>query len=703
MNKAIRYLNLFGGIRFVRLSIVFVIACALATGALIINDSIPGPMIQADEGSYLANAAAIAGFFNDMAGSYHAGYSLLIAPAFLVSQGPEAVWFTVKIINAFLLFTLFLALYWVSGMLKLEVSLWLRLSAVCAVSLYPMWIVMSGYAFSQIAMVPAFVIAFGILLSALAGKRWCWWVLGPLAGFLYWIHPTGIVAGVAASIGAVSYGIYRRDYIDTFLVPISFILIVLGYRYGFTPWLHDRMLSSGGGAHLHYPDSLGLLKILGSWVGLCEVASRLSGHFFYLTIGSVGFFWLGFYSLVKDSWFRCTTMKCDDQMKYRIVALFSMITVFGVVGLSALLFSSGAASRLDHWMYGRYVEPFITPIILVGLLSNSYKWLFWTVPMVFIFGLVLWLGIGPFTHVARMNIPAFWQGFYLEDQGVLAWAASGAILIIVVAFAPRYLGILLVTCLFIFASYLQINWHVHSANNMSYRLVAANVIRDLFPRGTCVGFDHSGIDSYTKHVYWFDYALTLYDYDLQRMSYDRWLENCDGPLLTYDFNYLDIGNRVFPMMVSPRNGPTVLVKGSALREKMFYPIVIEERPSTLPFILKSGWYNLEKKHVWSASIASLLLPIPNNCISASCRAVITASVFGASSSVTRVVRVKASQTFELQVQTSDRIEIEIPIDSAKIAQTIILEIPDADSPSRLWGTSDQRVLGLAIFKVELRR
>ena len=662
MNEIIHHLNIFRSTRDVYLFIAFFFACALSLVVLVANNPVPGPMIQADEGSHLANAAAIAGFFNDMASSYHAGYSILIAPAFFISQGSDEIWFAVKVINASLFFILFMALYWVSYLIKPDISPWFRLSAVGTVSLYPMWVVMSGYAFSQIAMAPAFVIVFGILLSALAGKKWCWWALGPLAGFLYWIHPTGIVAGIAASIVAVFYGIYRRNYFSMFLVPLSFFLMILGYRYGFSPWLQNRMLSSGLSVSLHYPESLQLLKVLGSWAGLHEITTRLNGHLFYLTIGTIGIFWLGFYSLIRDSWFLSEFAERGDQIKLRFVTFFSVITVFGVLILSVLLFSSSPdANRLDHWMYGRYVEAFIAPILLIGLVNKSYKFLLWTIPAVFIFGLVLWIGIEPYTHVAKMNISAFWQDFYLQEKGIFSWIVSGAILIFFAALMPRKLATLLFICIFVFASYLQICWHVNSANNISYRLVAANDIKSLFPHGTCVGFDHSKIDSYNKSVYRFDYSFVLYNYGLQRMSYDHWWNNCDGPLFTYDFNHPEVGNQAFPVTISPRKGPIALIKKSALREGMFYPIIIEERHNILPLILKNGWHDLEQRHVWSGPVATLLLPSPYDCISEKCRAVITASVFGASPTTPHRVHVKANATFELEVKTSGRIEIEVPI------------------------------------------
>src|SRR5687768_16777211 len=49
-------------------------------------------LVVRDEGGYLANAAAFAGFAFDGANSYHAGYSLLILPAFLLFENPTAIY-----------------------------------------------------------------------------------------------------------------------------------------------------------------------------------------------------------------------------------------------------------------------------------------------------------------------------------------------------------------------------------------------------------------------------------------------------------------------------------------------------------------------------------------------------------------------------------------------------------------------------------
>src|SRR5690606_388518 len=75
------------------------------------NLSVRGPVIQADEGSYLANAAALAGFENDFASSYSAGYSLLISPVFFSGAQPSTIWIAVKAINAGIYFLLALGVF----------------------------------------------------------------------------------------------------------------------------------------------------------------------------------------------------------------------------------------------------------------------------------------------------------------------------------------------------------------------------------------------------------------------------------------------------------------------------------------------------------------------------------------------------------------------------------------------------------------
>ena len=174
------------------------------------NLSIAGPMIQADEGSYLANAAALAGFPNDLAGSYSAGYSLLLVPAYWFASTPEGVWAGVKVINAALFFISVACLWFTAKILSPNSSKMHLAGAVALVSLYPMWVVLAGYSFAQIAFVPFFLIVFIVLSKAIENSWPTWFFLGIAAGFLYWIHPTAVAVLIALVFSCTFITIKRR-------------------------------------------------------------------------------------------------------------------------------------------------------------------------------------------------------------------------------------------------------------------------------------------------------------------------------------------------------------------------------------------------------------------------------------------------------------------------------------------------------------
>ena len=192
-------------------------------------------------------------------------------------------------------------------------------------------------------------------------------------------------------------------------------------------------------------------------------------------------------------------------------------------------------------MYGRYVEGVIAPILLAGALLLTYRTVLWTLPVLLTCTILFWMGLDEYSGNQRFNISAFWQQFYLQESGVLAWAASGGTIVLLVGLLPRRVGMILIASLFIFSTYLQIEWHNRASNMAANRWKAALKVRESYSSAQCVGFDHSGIDSEAKYIFWFDFGFILFDYALQRMPYDKWISTCDGPLFSFD-RYLDERN-----------------------------------------------------------------------------------------------------------------------------------------------------------------
>lgn len=698
--------------RFAEGTLLLLLALTISILAFKANDGVVGPTIQPDESSYLMNAAAIAGYHNDYASKYHAGYSLLLSPVYILLDDPEEIWIAVKLTNATLLALLVVGLWVAARNLVPEASIAQTTGAVVIVSVYPMWIVLSGYAFAQIAFAPVFVLSLVFLVFALTGSLWMVVALGMSVGFLYWIHPVGI-APVLAVILAFGYSsLLKRSYVRFSVLVLICVLMILSYRYGFVTWLHERMSLSGHSPDLEYSSFWKMLIPLASLDGSYEFLGKVGGHIFYLAVGSAGLFLLGSCFLVRDIFFatapRGVEASAQSADKRRSIALYVLLSMGGVLGLSVLLFVSlEGANRLDHWMYGRYVEGVLAPILLIALLAKRFRIVLWAIPLILVSGFVLWLQLDGYTHIAYFNISAFWQSFTLRDVGIWGWAASGVILVLVVGFAPRSIALLIVGFLFLYSSYLQIEWHQKASLQAAERWDVAHQAKANYESGACMGFDYGSANSYYKRLFWYDFGFLLFNYELIRTDPESWVETCDGPLFSYDKKLEQRFPDVYAGGIGRRGGPVMYRKGVPARD--IYPLTVEERPPELAIVLGEGWHTVERTHVWSKQSAVLEIPVPEACMDASCVVELGVSVYGASEQ--RPVEVKMTligteaderrHSFMFRKSTRELITLEIPTNEVKVR--IVLTVPDATSPHNLHGSADRRELGVALYEVSVRR
>lgn len=540
---------------------LLILAC-VALLVFVANLGVRGPMIQADEGSYLANAAALAGFPNDLENSYRAGYSILIAPAFWLAETPQGIWLAVKAINA-ILFALSVAGLWLAArQLSPATDNKSRALAVVLVSLYPMWLVTSGYSFAQIAFVPVFMFMFLTFLHSISGGMRAWIGLGLISGFLYWIHPTAIapITGVLAGSAYITFS--RRSFGLFGGLLLGLVPMLLIYQLGVVPWLHSQMSISGLPPLLQDSGLVELLAAMVSFDGLHAVITHMGGQLFYLSVGTVGLLWLGLFSLTP--WAQGSDLPEQHSVHQKpAMALFIGISLFGVMGMAAFMNAAIPMTehRLDQWLHGRYVEGVIAPILLLGVLMPSFRKLLWVVPIALLCAFLLWIDLAEYTRVDPFNISAFWQNFWLREQGLWAWLAAGSGLVVLVALLPKRLAMLVVGIVFAFSGYLQIDWHKTKSEEAVSRWNAALLIKEQFPPGSCVGFDDTDLDSDDKRDFWFDSGFILFDYALKRMTSEQWNESCDGPFLGFQ-NELEIeGTQVYPLALSHLGGPKAWARG----------------------------------------------------------------------------------------------------------------------------------------------
>ncbi|EIK95625.1 hypothetical protein PMM47T1_16103 [Pseudomonas sp. M47T1] len=137
-----------------------------------------------------------------------------------------------------------------------------------------------------------------------------------------------------------------------------------------------------------------------------------------------------------------------------------------------------------------------------------------------------------------------------------------------------------------------------------------------------------------------------------------------------------------------------------------YPISISPGLEGSALMLREGWYGLETKSVWSHGNAKLMLPIPDDCARKSCNAVLKFVAFNATLEHPISITFSSEQRSwhwneQIQVASGNPVEVPIPFSGARGTRIISIAIPQATSPQALTGSTDNRILGIALQQINL--
>ncbi|BBO67053.1 hypothetical protein DSCA_09830 [Desulfosarcina alkanivorans] len=143
-----------------------------------------------------------------------------------------------------------------------------------------------------------------------------------------------------------------------------------------------------------------------------------------------------------------------------------------------------------------------------------------------------------------------------------------------------------------------------------------------------------------------------------------------------------------------------------LFDKICYPIVFNSVHKESSLLLRKGWHGLETNHVWSKADSKVTLPIPKDCETKNCNALIKFNVFGASKN--RPVSIKFS-SIELSGSWNKTIvansfgthKVSVPLNNELLTQEISISVPNATSPYKLSGSRDWRTLGIMLKRIDL--
>lgn len=320
------------------------------------------PVIHADEYGYLMGAHYMARGGLATAKPFSPGYSVLIIPLWWVSDSAATVYRWTLEINALLAGLTTFLLFRLARRLLPGAGSMAWAGAAVVVSAYPALMLWSDLAVPENLLVPGFVLLCLLLLRAREHPTVLRWMLvGADTGLLSWVHERAVVLAVVGTVVALATLRPWRVHLDALTTYGSALALTLAggvalshYVTADTPG--HQLADTGSSAS-------GLIQRVTSGSGLAHMGGELAGQGLYLLIGTAGLFCLALAVLASRR--RLGGWASPPPAP---LPVFLLLVLGAEVVLAAVYLATG--NRIDDVIYGRYVEAFIPPVLLVGALAG---------------------------------------------------------------------------------------------------------------------------------------------------------------------------------------------------------------------------------------------------------------------------------------------------------------------------------------------
>lgn len=378
---------------------------------LAVNQYRNGPAVLADELGYLgvarwlAGAASLPNMFT--ASFYHFGYSILIVPAFWLGHDPISAYKWVMVINCLMAACVAPLVYAFSRRVLLadrKPAFWAALLA----TLYPAVAVQTNSAWTENLLTPLFLCWVMLLAAACREPKFhrlaCLALIAPV---LYLVHPRMLgVEGITfiyLLLGtAVSTGRRSIHLMAGILLLAAHSAVTGALRY-----VRHAAYETSSGSIGELRHQLHRLPEL-----LQRIPAAASGELLYLSYGSCALILVGFTGLCLIALRRHGSLSNDHSLGATLLLnplVWVLLATLSLFGVSAIFMASG--SRLDHWLYGRYVDVVSPMLVATGILvAGDHRKIrqiaTWLVPALLL-AMLLWICYSVISSPALVysNIP----------------------------------------------------------------------------------------------------------------------------------------------------------------------------------------------------------------------------------------------------------------------------------------------------------
>lgn len=553
------------------------------------NKEYSGPAYLSDEIGYLTKAIYFAGHEVDAASSWHAGYALIISPLFAFINDTRQVWSGIVAINSLLFSSSVILIYFLTKISLGVKRVGLLLLASIVVGLYPAMAVMSGYAFSSSLILFMFSLSLLLLVKSKLEFGKSLTAFAFITGFLYWVHPTSI-APIAVSIAMFVFLAILKSKKRYLWLILPVVALPAVYQLIISPHLLTAMTPEGLSYTTHYEQSLPSIHRLTEPGYLKRTGAMFLGQTSYVLVATLGLFAVGFTAVdgfIKGFFSHKMKKRYVNRMISNNSATIAFVYVVPVVLLTALVGSAMFANSYDvlgvhYWIYGRYTETMLIPLLGILLLSKiGYKTLTRGMLVLVSGSLVLNYLVTDKTtdlgYINLINTQAFWPQSLIAETDILLWFAVAVLASVLMFFVFRFsktLSYIVFAVVYVFCINHQLAWHTEIVEGYSRPSAVAEYVNDNFKDDDCVGFDNLN-GRRTEKIERFElYSFYMYRFDFRRMEFADWANNCSGIYLTFDKDKAEWVSESDEYEIVGVEIPTYLYvigkKGSAAENARFY-------------------------------------------------------------------------------------------------------------------------------------
>lgn len=328
-----------------------------------------------DEFGYWANAAYLAGYdwsgISTISPYYSYGYSMVIAPLYWIFKNPLVIYKAAICMNAVFYVCSFLVSYVCAKKLFANVNRYVLVCVCFVTALYCNNLMQSNMAWSEPFIYLLYWVSCLTFLCYLDKYRLKWLLIFAVElVFLYTIHQRalGVLAAgivVVVFVAAVTRKISVRD-LTLFACVIAgcLTLSVIGKGYlqdHLWVWTEEQteiaIRNDYGGQFSK------IWQILTSWDTFKDFIISVAGKFFYLFAASALLVYWG----LKDAVVRGVQAIREKVPEKMCIWLYFVLSLLMALGVNAIFCTF--MGRTDGYIYGRYMEYTVGPILLMGLIS----------------------------------------------------------------------------------------------------------------------------------------------------------------------------------------------------------------------------------------------------------------------------------------------------------------------------------------------